>query len=226
MSTRQYFCCCIPVRVAVFVTSLFAFLFSGAVAGIAFFLLADSEKQNTAASHLSSEQKTACGVVGGIYTVIALASLFGFIGSIIRKRGFVRLYSTMTFVILFVQCAASGYFIYSLFRHTNCTVKETDGDTVNCTQLSTGVKVGVVCVLLVQLFIQAYIVAIIRRYVTQLEDEQTYRGTAGYADHAFKLNPTTTYQPVDQGQGLLQPQNTYPYADPHHSFGDGSHHHA
>ncbi|KAF8501855.1 hypothetical protein BU17DRAFT_58873 [Hysterangium stoloniferum] len=226
MSARQYFCCCIPVRIAVFVTSLLALLFSGAVAGISFFLLAGeyTKDGDTAVSHLSKEQKIALGVVGGVYTVIALASLFGFIGAIIRKRGFVRLYSTMTFVIFFVQCAASGYLIYSLFRNTDCTIKLPDGTSKECTQLSTGAKVGVVCVLMVHIIVQAYIVSVIRRYVTQLEDEQTYRGTSGYADAAFRLNPTSSnqkYQPVDQaqGQGLLHPQGTYAYADPHHSFG-------
>lgn len=35
----KHFLCCIPVRVAVFVSSLLSFLFAGAVAGGAWFLL-------------------------------------------------------------------------------------------------------------------------------------------------------------------------------------------
>jgi len=227
MSARQYFCCCIPVRVAVFVTSLLALLFSGVVAGISFFLLTDSKDPNAALSHLSSDQKIAVGVVGGVYTLIALASLFGLIGSIIRKRGFVRLYSNMTFIIFFIQCAAVGYLIFSLFHHTNCeVVTGTNGTTKSCEQLSVGAKIGVVCFLIVHLLVQAYIISVIRRYVTQLEDEQTYRGASGYADAAFRMNPTAgqKYQPVGHDQGLLNPQGgAYPYSDPPHSFGQGTH---
>ena len=55
------------------------------------------------------------------------------------------------------------------------------------------------------------IVIVIRRYVTQLEEEREYR-------HEFRLNPTTggTYEAKE---GLLTEGGHYPYADQQHAFG-------
>lgn len=59
---------------------------------------------------------------------------------------------------------------------------------------------------------------VVRRYVDQLEDEQSYKND-------FGLNKKTTssyypHQPLDTNHGLLAPQGgSYPYTDQSHSYG-------
>ncbi|KAF8515463.1 hypothetical protein JB92DRAFT_2914836 [Gautieria morchelliformis] len=207
-------------------TSMMAFMGAGFVAGICWFVLIKTQSDDNTFAHLTQSQKTAFGVVGGVYTLIALASLFGFIGSVIRRRSFVALYSTMCYIIFFIQCAASGYLIYSLFHATSvngatCQVV-VNGQTENCVDLSKKTKIFVIVFLVIELLIQAYIVAVIHRYVKQLDEEQSYHRTSGHVDTAFNMGPTNAYyphQPLDQNQGLLAPKGHYAYSDPHHSFG-------
>ncbi|KAF8586672.1 hypothetical protein K439DRAFT_924122 [Ramaria rubella] len=206
----RHFCCCLPVRICVFLTSLLAFLSSALVAAVAFYALAKNKDPNNA-TQLTSQQEIGLGVIGGIYALIALISLFGFIGSVIRKRSFVSAYSVMTYIIFFVD------------RGPECQV-EVNGKTEDCKDISGAAKAVVITFLVIGLCIQGYIIAVIKRYVLQLNEEQSYGRATGYVDSAFKMGPTNTayysHVPLEQSeQGLLAPQGHYAYSDPHHSFG-------
>jgi hypothetical protein len=65
----------------------------------------------------------------------------------------------MCYIIFFVQCAAGGYLIFSLFHATNvngatCQIV-VDGKTENCVDLPKNTKIFVIVFLVIGLLIQA-----------------------------------------------------------------------
>jgi hypothetical protein len=149
----------------------------------------------------------------------------------------------MTWVAFLLSCAGAGFFLYALYDH-NTIIQCTDssGNKEPCNSFSTGTKIGAtfghilgllyelckpLCSHLILIGSALIILLldfciVIKRYVEQLEDEQSYR-------NEFGLNKTASYyphQPVDTSadHGLLQPQTgAYPYTDQAHSFGPAKH---
>ncbi|KAI0682244.1 hypothetical protein C8Q76DRAFT_763642 [Earliella scabrosa] len=219
----RHFCCCIPVRFAVFFLTLFSFLSAGACAGFLWFItyLIDNDKLDDFAKDVNPQDKPAFdalvrknkwGIVGAgaLFTVVALFSFFGFVGSIIRNRRMVKAYSIMTIISFILGTAAAGFSLYLTFSNKTFCVDINNVETCVSNKLGTGQKVGFTVAVLIQWLIELYIVVIIRRYVEQLEEEREYR-------HEFRLNPTTggTYEAKE---GLLT-QGHYPYSDSNNAFG-------
>lgn len=149
----------------------------------------------------------------------------------------VKAYSMMVFISFVVSCAGTGFFLYAIYSK-NALFKclDSSGNEIECNSISKGTKIWVTCVEVVALLWQlckfspvlgdSYIYRIfadfcvvIRRYVDQLEDEQSYKND-------FGLNKTSSYyphQPLDTNHGLLQPQGGYPYTDQTHSYGKTNH---
>jgi len=133
---------------------------------------------------MTHDQKVAFGVGGGLYLIIALCSLFGFIGSIVRNVRAVRTYSIMSYILFALTTAVSVLMIINLFkRHPNglCTpVLIGNGPATNCTTLDGTTKALIVVMIVLSLFLQLYICIVIRRYVQQLEEEQAYGRSSKY----------------------------------------------
>ncbi|CAL1710873.1 unnamed protein product [Somion occarium] len=233
----KHFCCCIPVRAGVFIFSLIAFLASALVAASSWFLLhiiltgdnADAVK-DVDFSKITTAGKVGVIVAGSIFTITALISLFGFVGSILRKRRLVKAYSFLSWITFFIYLIASGFYFYLVFSgknlFTGCEFTDADGNTSECrVDLKLWQKIVSVVIVIVGLFIHLYIAVIIRRYVDQLEDDDY--------SHEYKLakhskNNTSTYEPTyypptaqdpAAHQGLLHSNHQYPYTDASHSFG-------
>ncbi|OSD08033.1 hypothetical protein PYCCODRAFT_1430221 [Trametes coccinea BRFM310] len=223
----RHFCFCIPVRAGVFLFSFISFALATLSAGLGWFIfhLVEANKLSEIEDKMTDDEKTSFEegvhkykwaiIVGSvIFTFIALVSFFGFIGSIVRNRRMVKAYSVLTIFNFLLGSLAAGFLLYAAWSHKAFCV--TIDGTQSCTNnhLSVGQKIGFTIGVIVQWLIQLYIVTIIRRYYTQLEEEREYR-------HDFRLNPTGagTYEAKE---GLLATQAPYPYADNQHSFG----HHA
>ncbi|KAI8970913.1 hypothetical protein BD414DRAFT_501587 [Trametes punicea] len=220
----RHFCCCIPVRLAVFVFSFISFVLSAATAFAGWFLLhliVDnklSEIEGDANAHDKAafegalhEHEWAVILSSVIFTLIALISLLGFIGTIIRNRWTVRLYSYLTIFTFLFGTLGLIFLLYATWSQSALCVTVDGEKSCTSNNLSVGSKIGITFSIIIQWFIQLYIVVIIRRYATQLDEEREYRSN-------FRLNPTApgTYE---AGQGLLATQAAYPYSDNQHSFG-------
>ncbi|RPD65501.1 hypothetical protein L226DRAFT_530917 [Lentinus tigrinus ALCF2SS1-7] len=223
----KHFCCCIPVRFAVFFFSLLSFLAAGASAALGWFIvyLINTNQLDKAETNLSDDQKKVFEdfvhkykwgfiVAALIFTFICLMSFFGFIGSIVRNRRMVKAYSYMTILIFVLGSVATGFVLYLTWSERSfCTT--IDG-TKTCIQsnLNTGSKIGFTIGSVIQWLIDLYIVVAIRRYYEQLEEEREYR-------HDFRLKPTSggTYEAKE---GLMT-QGHYPYSDNTNAFGSNSH---
>ncbi|OBZ78113.1 hypothetical protein A0H81_01887 [Grifola frondosa] len=226
----RHFCFCIPVRAAVFFFSLISLLVGAVSAAAAWYLVwaIDAGKVEDIAWQINNPQdaenfrlvaghyKTPLIIAGVIFTLVAVMSLFGFIGACARNRRMVKAYSFMTWLILLVSMAAAGLNLYAAFYGKPICVDVTDaqGKHQVCSQLilSTSRKIVLCVVLAIELLVNLYIVLVIRRYYRQLEDEQEYR-------REFKLSPTGagTYE---ANQSLLNPATGhYPYSDASNAFG-------
>ncbi|KAK7689361.1 hypothetical protein QCA50_007152 [Cerrena zonata] len=240
----KHFCCCIPVRAGVFIFSLLAFLSSAFVAGVMWFFLHEvltggtdfkESLKDVDFSKVTKGGKIAVIVAASVFTIVALIALFGFLGSVFRKRKMVKAYSVLSWITFFIYFVASGLYFYLIFSGRNlfngCEVTDTNGETHECRiDLKVWQKVISVLIVLTGLFIHLYIAVVIRRYVDQLEDEHDY-------SHEYKLaknkNNASTYEPTyypptaqdpAAAQGLLHTNNAqYPYTDAAHSFGNHSH---
>jgi len=211
----RHFCCCIPVRAGVFIFSLLSFLVAGLLSAVFWFVVHEIVIKAPNYTNVQKETEIIIIVLSSLFTLIALASLFGFIGSISRNRRFVEFYSFMSWLVFFASCASAGLSLYTIYTKKNitgdCIDQDSNGNVTldNCTtHVSTAVKIVATVLVVFLVSIHLYMVVVIRRYVEQLQDDgEAWQGP-------YKL--TTT----DVGQGLLNPQGPYPYADPQHSYGN------
>jgi len=124
------FCCCIPVRFGVFIISLLGLLGGGAIAVVLWLALKDVDKQGG----ISSQARLALILEAILWTVLAIVSLFGLIGVIIKKKRFITVYATLLFTTLGINIAAGIFYFHSLFQ------TETSTNAVNqCINGSTSV---------------------------------------------------------------------------------------
>jgi len=225
---RRHFCFCIPVRFGVFVTSLLLCLLAGIASAAAFWLTwaINHDPQSLVDQHItmsfSKGWRIGIIVFGSVFALVSIISLFGFIGSVFKNRRMVKAYAALAWVVFLVMLVASVAFMYAIYSpHGLAKCQDlVHNTTVTCPQLTTGRKVGDTVVVVLALFIQLYICAIIGRYVEQLENEQVFT-------NEFGLNKTSSYyahQPLSSNynEGLLPQQGSYPYTDQSHAFGHAS----
>jgi len=223
----KHFCCCIPVRAAVFFLSFLSFLSGLALAAISWYTLWAIQGDKTVGGvdfgDISTTGKIAFIVSGSIFSLTAFVSLCGFIGSIARKRRLVKAYAALTWVIFLVSLAAAGFLLYAVFSGKDlfkgCQFTDPKDNTVHecVVNFATWQKALATVVVLVGLLVLLYIAIIIGRYVDQLElEHDDYK----LAHHSQGGNYAPTYYPpTAQDQSLLNSGHSYPYADAQHSFG-------
>ena len=73
------FCCCIPVRLGVFVLSFVSLIASGLVAGVVWVALAKGPANHV---HFAENLKIGLIIAGVLYTLFALISLAGYVFSL------------------------------------------------------------------------------------------------------------------------------------------------
>ncbi|KAB5590178.1 hypothetical protein CTheo_6371 [Ceratobasidium theobromae] len=243
MSLTRHFCCCLPVRLGVFVLSLLSLVGGGIYAAAVWYAYYKSMKDDQLS--LTTTQKIAFIVSGVVYTILAIAALMGLIGAIGRKRGLVATYSTFMWFHLAAQVAVGAFFIYSIFQNNSQLVDQckdqinkinnatqaanSNSPTIDpsdaCQLFTKWGRVGAIVSLVIILLIELYCCFIVSRYVSQLTDEQAFR--AVNRNSHLEANNTRSsgyypHEPVHAGTELLSKEghgHDYPYAQPQHSFG-------
>jgi uncharacterized membrane protein YbhN (UPF0104 family) len=119
MGSRRHFCCCIPVRAAVFIASLLSLIGSALGAGAFFWLVHTVDTRpdllNDNQVKITSGARIGLIVAGVVLAIIAIISLFGFIGSVIRNRRMVKTYSVLVWVGFFSSLALTAFAFYLVF---------------------------------------------------------------------------------------------------------------
>jgi len=173
------FCCCIPVRFGVFILSLAGVILSTLIAAAGWVQVAQIKTH-----HPSTSDAVALWLHSGLFTLLALLSLFGFIGSIARSRNSVAAYSWGLLVFLVLSIVSGAYTLWAVFR------KPTQGDYLTClagarddvTKALCGNNSGVYKGVLVAIYIIIwlciiYAYVVVDNYVDQLDDENAVQET-------------------------------------------------
>jgi uncharacterized membrane protein len=177
MSVRsQKFCCCLPVRLGVFVLSLLAMVGGSFVAGIGFIQIAGSS-----VNPMETSDKVALWIQSIMYTILAIVGAVGFIGVLIRRLSLISSFSLVLAVHLGFSVASGVFSIYTMFtRDSSGVVNQcianavSQGAAVTNKDCQNGIAVmkGVMVVIyVITWLVQLYAYFIVERYADQLEAE-------------------------------------------------------
>jgi len=209
------FCCCLPVRFGVFVMTVLGIVGGAVIGGVGWY-----ETQHLGSLHLTKNNEIALYISAVSYTILGIISFFGLAGVIIKKKGFVSMYSTLVWLHLGFSIGTGAYFIYTLFH------KVGDEDVSNCVGSSSSDFEKDVCKkafevgrgIIIGLYIFVWLIElwgciIVADYVGQLGEEE-----------ALAWSKETT--PVAPAAGLAPPMATtynygaqYAFSATDHSYG-------
>jgi len=194
--------------------SILYFALGGIVAAAGWLQIKD---QNTF-SQLATRDKTALILNTVMYSILALVSILGFIGAIVKSRNSISVYRTVLSLHLGFSIATGVFYIITLFNQDYennainvCVQKATNDVNVDQSTLQTTCKASyeifravVLGILVLVWLIELWGCIICADYVEQLEEEQ------GMLDYKANAPAVTTYN-VNNYSG--QPQG-YPFTQP------------
>jgi hypothetical protein len=168
------FCCCIPVRFGTCISACLGIALGGLV------VIAAALQFDTVGL-----DKLALGIQIGGYSLLALLSLFGLIGALIRNKGMVKAYWVGLICHLLFSLSSGAYFIYTLFKSSDDQVQQCldaakDDSTVTevvckgALAVLKGVSIGV---LVIVLLLELWGCFIVRSYIWQLREEDDQEDT-------------------------------------------------
>jgi hypothetical protein len=144
-----------------------------------------------------------------MYTVLAVVSLFGLIGTFNKARRLISLYSTVLFSHLGFSIATGAFFLYTLFHQTgdadisSCINGSTETLKIEACQKSFEVIRGVIVgIFVLTWLIELYGCIIVANYADQLNEEESLNDTKPVTSP-----PVAAYAP------------TYAFAQPAYSHG-------
>jgi len=207
------FCCCLPVRLGVFVLSLLAIVGGSFTAAAGWIQVSQLQQNNT----LTQDETIALWIHSAMFTILALVSVFGFIGAIIKNRRMISSFAVALAIHLGFSVASGIFTLYSLFKQNSsdaiaqCLSASTDATADGCKSGLAILKGIMVAVYVVTWFIQLYFYFIVERYVDQLDDEEMAKNTV--------VIPRTMMQEASAPQVTTYGAPSYPFAEPRQGFG-------
>lgn len=167
----------------------------------------------------TKDETIALWIQSVMFSILALVSVFGFIGAIIKNRRMISSFAVALAIHLGFSVASGIFTLYSLFRQnssdaiTQCLSASTDATTDGCRSGLAIIKGLMVAIYVVTWFVQLYFYFIVERYVDQLDDEEMAKNTV--------VIPRTMMETAGAPQvttyGGFAP--TYPFAEPRQGFG-------
>jgi len=161
------FCCCIPVRFGVVVIGIIGLAGGGVIA-----------VGGVIQANRSTGNKLAYIVQIIVYALLAILSVFGIFGAILRKRGLIRTYLAILTVHVLFSIASGVFSLYRFFQDapedvTKCIDNSTDKDVVTACQKGMSVMKGVLIAVFVFVWLmEIWGCIIVKNYSTQLGEEQ------------------------------------------------------
>jgi len=209
-SVRSHtFCCCIPVRFGAFIMTTLFLLGGSTLAAVGWHGVTHKEQ-----SHLTKNQDFSLVVTSISYTILALVSLFGLIGCVIKRRSYISSYSSVIAWHLGSSIVTGAFFIYTLFHKVgdsdinNCIAKNGDDNNreEDCKNDFKIYRNVLIAVNIVFWLLQFWGCVIVAHYVAQLQEEEE-KDYPPPAETAASTPPmATTY-------------NQYSFNRPDNSFG-------
>jgi len=236
------FCCCLPVRLGVFVLSLVAMVGGSIVAAIGWISVSQLQQNPVAIT-----DEIALYIHSSIFSLLGLLGMVGFVGSLIRSQGAVYGFSVGLAIHLGLSIGSGVFTIYTIFKQNPadtiaaCLGGKTDAESVQVCQTGMSIVRGVVvAIYVVAWLIELYAYFIVSRYVEQLEDEEianltpimpqavnqqmTYNGYpqrfsySAYAESRRSYDDSRRFTVNDQDRGR-RPRSEYAYNLPQQAYG-------
>ncbi|KAJ3881784.1 hypothetical protein F5879DRAFT_1023005 [Lentinula edodes] len=172
------FCCCIPVRLGVFIISILGVGLGGllTVAGIV-------QLKNLGDVPMKEKWPYIVQII--VYAVYAIVSVQAFFGATCRKLSLIRSYAVILAIHLIFSIASGGYSLYHYFQDSPnvveaCINGSTDDVKIEtCKQGEDVVKGVMVGVFIFVWLMELWGVFIVREYGHQLEEEISLRAKGG-----------------------------------------------
>lgn len=208
------FCCCLPVRFGVFILSLLAMVGGSFVAAMGWIQVSQL-KQNP----LDRSEEIALWIHSSMFTLLALLSVFGFIGAIIKNRRMVSGFAIALAIHLGFSIASGIFTLYSQFKANSadavatCLSASTDATEDGCKSGIAIMKGIMVAIYVITWFIQLYAYFIVERYADQLDDEEMSKNLVVIPRTLPEVSAppqVTTYNSFGA---------SYPFTAPQQSFG-------
>lgn len=164
------FCGCIPVRAGVITLAIIGLVGGACVAALGCLNLINLPP--------TEANRIANGIQVGVYTVLALVSLFGLIGAIMKKRAFINLYFAILIGHLLFSFALGVYGMYRVFRDSpqylhECQSGSEDPSIIKiCREGDMLMKGIVVGVSIIAWLLEIWACVIVFDYSKQLEEEE------------------------------------------------------
>jgi len=219
------FCCCLPVRLGVFILSLLAMVGGSFVAAVGWVQISQLAKHPREKS-----DEIALWIQTSMFTLLGILAVFGFIGALVKNRGMISSFAIALAIHLGFSIAAGAFALYTLFKESTadgiarCLNDAGDNSDVTAESCRTGlaiVKGLMVAVYIVTWLIQLYAYFIVERYADQLDDEDMAKNTIVIPRTMNEISaPQITGQPVTT-YGAFQQQPPYPFTSPRQAFGVG-----
>ncbi|KAF5380443.1 hypothetical protein D9615_004473 [Tricholomella constricta] len=182
------FCCCLPVRMGVIIMSLLGILFGGFFTIVLWFEVANTVD-------MTSGERAGFVIAGLVESLLFIASILGFVGTIVRKQLFVQIYTYFIYVHFLLNIGVAGYLLYMVTHFSkNATVKACQETIQNqqakdqCTGLLKVTRGIYVVVAAIVLLVELYGALIVTRYVNQVKNEKrSARASRLDNEEAFSL---------------------------------------
>ncbi|TEB05093.1 hypothetical protein FA13DRAFT_1637836 [Coprinellus micaceus] len=168
------FCCCLPVRLGVFILSLLAMVGGSIVAAVGWISVSQLKTYP-----VDIVDEIALYIHSSIFTLLGVLGTFGFVGSLVRSRAMVTAFSVGIAIHLGLSIGSGVFTIYSVFKQAPdnaiaaCMEGKTDDETRKICQTGMSlVKGAIVAIYVIAWLIELYAYFIVDRYSDQLEDEE------------------------------------------------------
>ncbi|KAJ7350383.1 hypothetical protein DFH08DRAFT_958068 [Mycena albidolilacea] len=178
--------CCLPLRLGVLVISFLQFITSAAVTGLlAYVLVLDAEDK--ASIQIPSRTRIIMIVLSGVYGLVAVISLTGFIGAIRKKESYVGIFLRLIQGFLAVQILLTLANVILYFVDKNefnklCIGSSTDQRVIDACNSSSNLALWTVIVsAVVPIIFSAYGVYIVSAYAQKLRSRDAFVFNPGYA---------------------------------------------
>jgi len=163
--------------------------------------------------HIAVQDQVAIWIQTFMYSILAIVSIFGFLGACFRKRSFVSAYSTVLGIHLIFSLITGIFVIWSVFNKTGsdgvakCVEAGADQSITEdqCQKGFLVLRITTIVVFILIVLIEIYGLIIVSNYVEQLDDEEAVmfqKEINASAPH------TTTYNSYG---------TSYPFSTPGHA---------
>ncbi|KAF8816411.1 hypothetical protein BYT27DRAFT_7248291 [Phlegmacium glaucopus] len=176
------FCCCLPVRLGVFILSLLALIAGSFISAVGWIQISQLKQHP-----VSKANEIALWIQSSMFSFLALLAVFGFLGAMIKNRGMISGFAVALAIHLGFSVASGIFSIYTMFAHDTSGSLDTciqsatkdldatqvsDGITKGCKQALIVLKAVLVAVYVLTWLIQLYAYFIVERYADQLDEER------------------------------------------------------